>query len=167
MWKFRALVAGIVVVGTLVFGSLVAHGSWWWNTAIEAEGVGEFRVVQTVLDGSLGAESYRSRVLVRLPKDTDAELVDVAPNETVLVKENRRLECLEDAVQVTVMAKVDVKGRRNVDGAGTTWQLELIDDDGNVVADGTGPVGRIIRLGYDRNDPLYIPAASEPDCFES
>ena len=66
MWRIRFLVGGMVPVGTLIFGALVAHGGWFWNAQIDVEDV-ETHVVWTVEDDPTGADDYKAKIKMVLP----------------------------------------------------------------------------------------------------
>ena len=96
-----------MVVGALIFGLNAAYGIWWWNASIDVEGV-DVRTAWTVTDDELGGESYEARIKLSAPREADAEIVEVADNEKVVINPN---------------PPKDTDGRREDSGRG--WVREL------------------------------------------
>ena len=146
MWKIRSLVVLVVLVGVLVFGAVVAHGGWWWNTSIDVEGV-EVRTFWTVEDDPDGATNYHTKIRIDLPKVASAEVVEKADTESVKLKAKHGLGCLSEGIEAKVTYKVKPQ-----DGAiGKDVKVWVTADD-QLLGEKTGKVGKKIKLD------VFIPA---------
>ncbi len=138
MLKLKVLVVVGVLAGFAVFGAMLAHGSWWWNSKIDIEGV----VLQTIWEVTDDGENvyyYNSDFKVLHPKFADVEIIEQSANETVTLVKRGRLKCTSEGVQVTVKGKVNA-----LPGATGTQAKVTLTADGVVVSEKTGNVGNWI-----------------------
>ena len=135
MWRLRFIAILGVVTGVLVFGAVVAQGSWWWNSKIDVQGV-ELATRWEITDTDKSLFFYRSDIVVTVPKQADAVVIERASNEKVTIEKSKKLKCLAEGIQVKVEATVS--------GPGGTSKL-TITANGDVVGGGTAPVGDTIK----------------------
>ena len=123
MWRLRSLVVLGVLVGVLIFGSVLAQGAWYWNAWYwnawywNAEGSGEgvdFRTAWNVADDQTdesidGDEfNYHATIELRVPQGADFTLMAAnAAVETVSLIEDPSLECKADGVESEVAYEVE------------------------------------------------------------
>lgn len=88
-------------------------GGWFWNAHIDVEGV-ETHVVWTVEDDPTGADDYKAKIKMVVPREADAHVVAKAPNERVRIRHSGRLDCLHNGIEAFV--KVKVKPMRGAEG---------------------------------------------------
>ena len=138
MWSLRFIVVGAVLAGTTLFGALAAHGTWWWNSNIDVEGT-EVRTVWEVTDDQHHLYSYMADFLVMVPKDVRAVVVEQGSNETVTVRKSRKLQCLQDLMEVRVQGKVSA-----LDGTTGTQAKITLTANGVPVGEKSGEVGSVI-----------------------
>ena len=140
-----AVVVG-AVVGMLAATLLVAHAGWFFNARLDVEGV-DVRTAWTVVDDETEqsfdgeADSYHARIVVTLPREAAAEVIEVASNETVLLKRSRDLECKEDGLEAEFVYTVSALGQVAANKVVTT-----ITADGQYVDSATGHLNEKIKL---------------------
>ena len=139
MWRLRTTIVTGVVLLAIVMGATVAYGVWWWNSNVEVNG-SELRTVWEVLDDDICAYCYSANVLIKVPKDADAHIVDTNTNETVRIRKAKSQSCLSDGTEVHVQATVSDDGG----GTGTQAKVTLIVD-GTVVSEKVGAIGSKIK----------------------
>ena len=84
MWRLRSLVALGVLAGVLIFGAVTAHGSWWWNSTLDVEGV-QLRTPWQATDPGVYVYYYRGDIQVTVPENATAEVLAQSFNETVTI----------------------------------------------------------------------------------
>ena len=141
MLKFKALAVLSILVGSLVFGVITAHGWWWWNSRVDIEGA-ELRTIWTVTDHEDDdyAYYYNTDVTITRPKKASASIIEVASNETVTLKKKGKLKCTNDGIEVEVDATVNAQP-----GAPGTQAEITLEVDGQVVSVASGAVGQNIH----------------------
>ena len=109
----KRFLAALALLGVMVvLGASVAHAGWgwWWNSAILIDQEVEMRTQWTVDDGATEEGLYSAQIEVRVPPGTDAQVVEVAANETVVIKESNSVQCKPDGIEVAVKYKVSTAG---------------------------------------------------------
>ena len=153
----RRIVVVAVVVGVLWATLLVADAGWFFNARLDVEDV-DVRTVWTVVDDQTGqsldseVNAYSASITVTLPREADAEVEEVARNETVVLKKSKKLECKSDGIEAEVVYRVAALGQ--VDG---NKVVVTITADGEYVDSATGHLDQNIKL------QVLIPA-DEPEC---
>jgi len=127
-----------VLAGALIFGAVVAHGSWWWNSTLNVEGV-ELRTIWEITDSTESLYSYSAAFTVIVPSKAEAAIIETGTNETVTIKRSKKLACLSNGVQVRVDGKVSAEA-----GATGTQAKITLTADGVVVGEKAGAVGQTI-----------------------
>ena len=119
MWRMKVTAVSLVVLGALIFGSVVAYAGWGWNAEVNIGGSG-IHTYWTVENDEDGSTDYRARITVTIPKEADASIVEVAPNriEKVRILHSGDLECTPEGIMVNVVYKVTHKGGS---GGGYSW----------------------------------------------
>ena len=139
--KVRSFVVFGVLVGALVLGASVAYGKWWWNSEIDVEG-SSLRTEWRVVGDPKGANNYDAEILVSLPEGALAEVVSLAPNESVVVRSDNILECRSDGIEAVITYDVEP-----TDGAKGSRVKVSVTVDGELVGKESGRVGDPISLG--------------------
>ena len=139
MWRIRTLVGLTVLAGMLIFGALVAHGGWYWNSKIDVEGA-ELRTIWEITDSAQSLYLYHANVVVRVPKKASASITEVNTNETVKLRKSKKLKCLPNDIEVKVIATITAG-----QGATGTQAKVTIQADGVVIGQKTGPIGNTIK----------------------
>ena len=88
MWRMKTLAISVVVLGTLLFGAMVAYAGWSWNAKADIEGT----TVSTAWSVAKGGKAqYQAAITIAVPANASVDVVEVASNETVtVVHTNRR-----------------------------------------------------------------------------
>ena len=140
MWRLRAGIVLVTFAGMLIFGGVVAHGGWYWNSKIDVEGV-QLRTIWEVTDQGDYVYYHTTDFQVTVPKNATATVVEQAANETVAIAHSKKLSCAADGIETTVKTKVSA-----LEGATGSKAKITLTADGVVVAEKTGKVGRGITL---------------------
>lgn len=82
MWRMKALVVSVVVLGALLFGAVVAYAGWSWNAKADVEGT-TISTTWSVANG--GKAHYGAEITITVPSNAKVNVIEVAPNETVTV----------------------------------------------------------------------------------
>lgn len=82
MWRMKVTAVSLVVLGALVFGSVVAYAGWGWNAKIDIEGT-KISTSWSVTDDKNGAADYHAEITVAVPSGTDVNVIKTAPTENV------------------------------------------------------------------------------------
>ncbi len=154
MWKIKSLAITVVLLGVLVFGAVAVHAGWYWNSAIDVEGV-EVRTRWTVDGGAdpVAADDYAAFIELSVPKGAYAQVVEVAANIELSVAEaSPKYKCHADGIDA--QAQYTVFG---LNGAGGKVQV-TVTADGLVVGEATGRIGRTIPVD------VFI-AVANPSCY--
>ena len=91
MWRLRAGIVLVIFAGMLIFGGVVAHGGWYWNSKIDVEGV-QLRTIWEVTDQGDYVYYYTTDFQVTVPKNATATVVEQAANETVAIAHQQEAE---------------------------------------------------------------------------
>jgi hypothetical protein len=150
MWRITVILG--TVLSVLLFGAVVASAGWWWNAELDIEGV-EVRTAWTVTDDP-GA-NHKANIHLTLPAKADVSIVQQASNESIKIKHSKRYECSADGIEATVSYRVRPAGR---DAVGTQVAVEVTAD-GDVVGEGTGVVGKQIKVD------VFVPV-DNPSCAQ-
>ena len=156
MWKIKSLAITVVLLGVLAFGAVAVHAGWYWNSAIDAEGV-EVRTRWTVDGGAdpAAADDYYAWIEFSVPKGAVAQVVEVAANvELSITQASPKYKCHANGIDAQVEYTVG-----GLNGAGGQVQV-TVTADGLVVGEATGKVGRSIAVD------VFIPVAS-PSCYSA
>ena len=97
------------------------------------------RTVWEVTDDQHYLYNYMADFLVVVPKDVSAVVVEQGSNETGTVRKSRRLQCLQNLMEVRVQAKVSA-----FDGATGTQAKITLTANGVSVGEKSGEVGSVI-----------------------
>lgn len=155
MWKIRSLAATVVLLGVLAFGAVAVQAGWYWNSAINVEGV-EVRTRWTVDGGAdpAAADDYLAFIELSVPRGAQAEVVEVAANvELSLAEASPKYKCHANGIDAQV--KYTVAGLPGSDGK----QVQVtVTADGLVVGEATGRIGRGISVD------VFI-AVANPSCY--
>ncbi len=123
MWKLKSLAISVVVVGTLLFGAVVAYAGWGWNAKVDVEGT-KISTGWSVAKG--GKSQYQAAITISVPANADVSVYEVARSETVSVVHTDQL-CSNGAVDATITYLVTGRGHGkdvsvSVDEAGRRGQ---------------------------------------------
>ncbi len=98
MWRMKTLAISVVVLGTLLFGAMVAYAGWSWNAKADIEGT----TISTEWSVSHGGKAqYQAEITITVPANASVEVVEVASNETVSVVHTKR-RCSAGAIDAVV-----------------------------------------------------------------
>ena len=140
MWRIKAAVVLVVLVGTLLAGVATAYGFWWWNAEIDVEGV-NVRTIWSVVDDEAGQESYLARIKIGVPLGAHAEVKVKADTETVSIRPSPHLACLSGGIEAEVVYTVTPLRRA------TGTQVEVsVTANGQEIGSGAGLVGERIEV---------------------
>jgi len=84
MLRMKVTAVSLVVLGALLFGSVVAYAGWGWNAKANIEGT-KISMSWAVTDDTNGAADYHAEITVAVPDGTDIDVFKVSPTETVEV----------------------------------------------------------------------------------
>ena len=157
MWKIKSLAATVVLLGVLAFGAVAVQAGWYWNTAINVEGV-DVRTRWTVDGGAdpATADDYMAFIGLSVPKGAYAEVVEVAGNvELTLTEASKKYECHANGIDARVVYAVN-----SLPGMGGDQVQVTVTADGLVVGEATGRIGRTITVD------VFIPVAN-PSCYSA
>jgi hypothetical protein len=153
MRKLLVSLAAALTLVTGLTGAALAAG-WFWNAKLDIEGV-PTRTVWSVTDDPGGADSYKARIRVFVPRDADATVVSqLTGAEQVQIAESKGLDCREDGVEVAASLRVvPVKG-----ADGSAVQFDLVAHD-TLIASATGKVRDAIGVSG------FLATAESPSCW--
>ena len=155
MWKIKSLAATVVLLGVLAFGAVAVHAGWYWNSAINVEGV-EVRTRWTV-DGGVDpvtADDYLAAIELSLPVGASAEVIEVAANVELSVTEaSKKYKCHANGIDARVVYVVAA-----LPGNGGDQVQVTVTADGLVVGEATGLIGRTIPVD------VFL-AVANPSCY--
>ena len=140
MWRFRAAVVLVVLVGTLLAGVATVYGFWWWNAEIDVEGV-EVRIIWSVVDDEAGQDNYHARIKIHVPLDAEAEIKGQADTETVSIHRSKDLACQSGGIETGVDYVVTP-----LQGATGSQEEVSVTANGQVIGSNTGTVGERIDV---------------------
>ncbi len=155
MWKIKSLAITVVLLGVLAFGAVAVQAGWYWNSAIDVEGV-EVRTKWTVDAGAdpAAADDYIAFIELSVPKGAYAQVVEVAGNVELSVADaSPNYKCHANGIDAR--AQYVVMG---LNGAGSNQVQVTVTADGQAVGQATGKVGRTISVD------VLIPVAN-PSCY--
>lgn len=155
MWKIKSLAATVVLLGVLAFGAVAVHAGWYWNSAINVEGV-EVRTRWTVDGGAdpAAADDYLAAIGLALPVGASAEVIEVAANvELNLFDASGKYKCHANGIDARVEYVVAA-----LPGEDGTQVQVTVTADGQVIGEATGKVGRTIPVD------VFI-AVANPSCY--
>ena len=148
MWKLRTLAVGTALLGTLILGSLVAHGGWYWNARVDVGGE-HIRTFWTT-ESPGGVNDYHADIGVTLPQGVDARLVKRSPNEDVSIGYSGDLGCTPEGVEARVAYLVSAMEGEE----GATLEVAVRSRTGDLLGGSTGTVGEPLSLN------VFIPGAT-------
>jgi hypothetical protein len=157
MWKIKSLAITVVLLGVLAFGAVAVHAGWYWNSAINVEGV-EVRTRWTVDGGAdpAAADDYLAFIGLSLPKGASAEVVEVAANvELSLTEASKKYKCYANGIDARVEYSINP-----LPGSGGKQAQVTVTADGLVVGEATGKLGRTIAVD------VFI-AVDSPSCYSA
>ena len=157
MWRIKSLAVIVVLLGVLVLGAVAVHAGWYWNSAINVEGV-DVRTRWTVDGGAdpAAADDYYAFIELSVPKGASAEVVATATNvEASVTEASPKYKCHVNGIEAK--AKYGIAA---LDGADGTQVQVTVTADGQVVGEATGKVGRSVALD------VFIPVAN-PSCYSA
>lgn len=100
MWRMKVTAVSLVVMGALLFGSAIAFAGWGWNAKVDVEGT-KISTSWSVPGDTNGAADYTAAITLTVPKNTDVNVIKVAPRETMDVVPTD-VECSGDDVNAVV-----------------------------------------------------------------
>ena len=157
MWRIKSLAITVVLLGVLVFGAVAVHAGWYWNSAINVEGV-EVRTQWTV-DGGIDpatADDYMAFIALALPVGASAEVVEVASNvELSLTEASSKYKCHANGIDAQVQYTVVL-----LPGSGGKQVQVTVTADGQVIGEANGRVDRPISVD------VFI-AVANPSCYSA
>ena len=157
MWRFRLLVMTVVVLGVLLFGAVVAHAGWSWNSQINVEGV-EVRTEWTVVDDQTGqsydseSASFHTTITATFPTNAVVEVLATADTESVEVQRDGNLQCKADGVEAEFVYNVS-----SGVGVNTNKMVATIYAGGQYLDEVTGHLDENLKF------QVMIPM-NDPDC---
>ncbi len=128
----------LLVVGIIAAPSALA--GWFWNAQLDVQGT-DVRLVWTVDDPD-GADLYKAKIEFEYPEGAKVVLVNrMTDKERVKLEEDDDLSATRRGLEVQAEFKISpLKG-----ADGHTASVSIVAD-GVVLASGTGPVGKEIKL---------------------
>ncbi len=154
MWWIKSLVMTLLLLGMLAFSGGVAQAGWYWNSAINVEGV-DIRTRWTVDRGADPAAAYDYFAVIKgaVPEGVQPQIMAKADTETVATKAGSLLGCYSNGIDAYAQYSVAA-----LDGADGTRVDVTVTADGQVVGRAWGRIGQTIGLR------LFIPV-SNPSCY--
>ena len=84
MLRLKVTAVSLVVLGALLFGSVVAYAGWGWNAKADIEGT-KISMSWAVTDDVNGAADYHAEITLTVPASADVDVFKVSPTENVTV----------------------------------------------------------------------------------
>ena len=137
MWRMKTLAISVVVLGTLLFGAMVAYAGWSWNAKADIEGT----TVSTAWSVAKGGKAqYQAAITIAVPANASVDVVEVASNETVtVVHTNRR--CSGKTINAVVTYVITGGGH----GDGVSVSVNGVDN-GENYGSASGSLGTAISV---------------------
>ncbi len=107
MLRMKLTAVSLVVLGALIFGSVVAYAGWGWNAKADIEGT-KISMSWAVTDDTNGAADYHAEITLAVPAGTDANIFKVSPTENATVVEGG--SCTDNTVHAVVTYVVTSQG---------------------------------------------------------
>ena len=114
MLRLKVTAVSLVVLGALLFGSVVAYAGWGWNAKIDVGGT-TVRTAWTTQHNHSGSTSdISAKITVVVPIGANVAVLESAPNETILLESSAALSCTENGIETIVKYEVSHSGDAKV-----------------------------------------------------
>lgn len=140
MWRMKVTVVTIVMLGTLMFGAVVAYAGWGWNAKVDIDGT----KISTswAVDDVSGARDYHAEITVGVPSGTDASIIKTAPTENVMLVDGG--SCSNGVINAVVTYMITSDGG---DGTDVSVSVDRVGGGGkHNYGSGEGTVGSLISV---------------------
>lgn len=151
MWRMKVLAVSMVLLGALLFGSVVVFAGWGWNAKVNIEGT-MISTSWSVTDDVNGAADYHADITITVTDGADVNVIKVAPRETLsVVHRTGDLVCNNGVIRALVSYVI------TGDGDGTDVSVSVDRVKGKLNYDSaTGKVGSTITV----NGPILAECSS-------
>ena len=146
MWRMKTLAISVIVLGTLLFGAVVAYAGWTWNAKADIEGT-TVSTSWSVANG--GKAQYLAAITIAVPANAVVDVVEVASNETVTVVHTGE-QCSAGVIDAVVTYVITGDGN----GVAVAVSVDEVGGDGANYGSAEGTVGT----------PVSVNAAISGEC---
>ena len=144
MWRMKVSAISLVVLGALIFGSVVAYAGWSWNAKVDIGGT-KISTSWTVDNDKNGAADYHAEITIEVPNNVDWKVIKVAPREAVNVVPNGDLKCSDGVINAVVTYVITNVG--DGDGTAVSASVDRVGGGGKAnYVTGTGSIGEAFSL---------------------
>ena len=81
MWRMKVTAVSLIVMGALLFGSVVAYAGWGWNAKVNVEG--KMVSMSWSVDGVKGKTDNNAVITLDVPESADVTVVKIAHRREV------------------------------------------------------------------------------------
>lgn len=140
MCRMKVTAVSLVVLGALIFGSVVAYAGWGWNAKVDIEGT-KVSTSWAVTDDVNGAADYHAEITLAVPSGTDVNIIKTAPTENMNVVDGG--SCSDSVISAVVTYVVTSQGG---DGSDVSVSVDQIGHGNAHYGDGVGGLGDEISV---------------------
>jgi hypothetical protein len=149
MWRMKVTAVSLIVLGALIFGSVVAYAGWGWNAKVNIEGT----MVSTswTVDGANGSTDHKALIELYVSENADVTVVKVGHKREVFnLPPVDGLAC-NDGSEGDTPGSVDVTVDYTVTGSGDGEVSVSVNRVGGKLtyAEGKGALGETITLNFN------------------
>lgn len=148
MWRMKLTAVSLVVLGALLFGSVVAFAGWGWNAKVDVGGT-KISTSWAVTDDTNGAADYTAEITLEVPSNVDVDVVKVAPRESLTPEQNDEVRT-DGNISAVVTYIISSNGG---DGEDATVSVDRVDGKYNY-GFASGKVG----------EPIVVPVTIIGEC---